>query len=506
MKHGFAELELKMKIFLNINLLILLTLYTFTGYAIESIKLTDVIKSNGTGNIDLLKDVTASQLEEYRVDNNGKIVLGVDVNEDSSGTEKASSQAVAIKSVAMTVTFANGYQIVYDSYDSTNDCCSTETIALLAENPDTVREPYYTLLGESGSARISSANAIQDEFDSTLQITVPDKLFNGDNGTIIEAVVDIVLLDTNTSLGDPEAFYDYSNGFEDLAILNAQDALFIDDYAAGRDEAPALILTNPPPTTDPLSVSTWNYFPSAESFYIVGYEDLYPQIGDYDFNDLTVAYRVRYGFNTDNQVVSIKGIAYLLTRGAAYNHNWHLKISLPQTVLASLSCVTYIDPQTSQTCSPDNPPSYQGIADIVLFDKTLQIFTDPLSSSPLVNTLPGQSFILGPKATFTLELDTPIPSESIGSAPFDPVLEVLNTGESIQLLQVDPDFKDLNGYPFGMLLPNAWQPPYEYIDLNDAYPLFQSFVDSEGTQSLDWYNTFEPSNVVEIPPRDVWAW
>ena len=45
----------------------------------------------------------------------------------------------------------------------------------------------------------------------------------------------------------------------------------------------------PPPEIDLYAISSWNYFPSASSYYVVGYEDLYPGKGDYDFNDLTVA-------------------------------------------------------------------------------------------------------------------------------------------------------------------------------------------------------------------------
>ena len=75
---------------------VLISIFACPAYSQESIRLTDVIKSNGTGNIDLFKDVTANQLEQFRVDNDNTIILAVDVNEDSSGTEKATSQAVSL--------------------------------------------------------------------------------------------------------------------------------------------------------------------------------------------------------------------------------------------------------------------------------------------------------------------------------------------------------------------------------------------------------------------------
>ena len=46
-----------------------------------------------------------------------------------------------------------------------------------------------------------------------------------------------------------------------------------------------VVLTNPPVKVDLMAVANWNYFPSADSYYVVGYEDLYPVKGDYDFNE-----------------------------------------------------------------------------------------------------------------------------------------------------------------------------------------------------------------------------
>jgi len=315
------------------------TLVCCTASAQEqvSVRLSDVIKSQGTGNIDLMKDVTAIQLEQYRLENDGFLVLGVDVNEAASGTEKASSQAVAVKSVLFTIDFDDGSQLLLDS---ANDCCFSETQALLAEAPGTDRQAYYTLLGESGSSRITSSNSVQDIFDSTLKIEISEVLHDAAGRSATGATLQIVLLQTNDSLGDPEAFYDFSAGFEDLALLNAVDTTFIDDYAAGREEAPTVILTNPPPVIDPLAVANWNYFPSSTAFYLVGYEDLYPGKGDYDFNDLTVAYRLQHGLNADGDVVVVQGLAYLLTRGSAYSHDWHLSIDLPGGASGAISCIS----------------------------------------------------------------------------------------------------------------------------------------------------------------------
>lgn len=482
---------------------------------LASIRLTDVIKSQGTGNIDLFKDISASQLEQLRAANDGQLVFGVDINEAASGTEKASTQAVTVKYVVLTIGFEDGSQQVYDATSG----WFTETYTLVAEAPGTTRSTYYTLLGESGSSRITSNNSIQDTFDSTLKIAVTDTLFSDGGNNASSATLRIGLLQTNEALGDPEAFYDFSGGFEDLALLDAVDASFIDDYNAGYEEAPMLVLTNPPVEIDLMAVDTWNYFPTANTFYLVGYEDLYPAKGDYDFNDLTVAYQVKYGLNVDGDVVAIQGLAYLITRGSAYSHDWHLGIDLPANTSGTLSCTTYFPPDyisrgftttLSQDCSSTPQADVSGNLDLIVFEDTLNIYRDP-AGSLFVNTasIPGNwnlRYFDGPKSEFRLDLASPTPMASIMSAPFDPFVHVLDTNRLIRLLEVDPSYQDENGYPFGMLLTATWKPAIAAYNVGIPYQNFDPFVQSKGVTNANWYETYVPDYIVDIPTADVWAW
>ena len=57
-----------------------------------------------------------------------------------------------------------------------------------------------------------------------------------------------------------------------------------------------------------------------------------------------------------------------------------------------------------------------------------------------------------------------------------------------------------------MVLTSTWQPPLEYTDTAIAYPAFADFINSEGTSSLDWYNTPFIDYIVDIPGPDEWAW
>ena len=263
-----------------------------------------------------------------------------------------------------------------------------------------------------------------------------------------------------------------------------------------------------------MAISTWNYFPSAASMYVVGYEDLYPAKGDYDFNDLTVAYRVAYGLNADGDVVAIEGRAYLLTRGSSYSHDWRLAIDLPVAASGTLACTvspSYNSPLATLPCPGAAAAHGTGTLDLVLFEDTKRLFPDP-AGSEFVNTQRLYSapwnlrYFHGPRADFRLTLDAPLAAAAIQPAPYDPYLFVRDTNRVVKLIEVDPGYQDSNGFPFGMLLTSDWKPPLEFTDTGVAYPLFNDFVTSEGATSQAWYNAPLPDFVVEIPDVGTWSW
>jgi LruC domain-containing protein len=477
--------------------------------AIDSRLLTDQVGVQGQGLINLFKDASATDLEAYRDDNGGELSFGFKISETKKGTETALSEGVSLKDAVLTLIFSDGRQ---KTYSITNGSCYTETYSLLTEVGDPTRKLRYTLLGSEDTNRAGAINAIQNTFDSTLKCYVPDALDGSTNAIkLVSATLNVQFLQTDTSKGDPEAFYDFSGNGEQMALLNAADRRFIDQYQSGGLKAPAKALTNPTPIPDPLAVTSWNHFPSGNTFYFVAYEDMYPNLGDYDFNDAVVAYQVQYGLNSDNQVVKIVGNAYLLAKGAAYSHDWHLRIGLPGTVKTAVECTTSLPttPQTNIACSGTNPILSTGIADVLVFADTGKIFPNTQFTDyrkVFTNTLFGSNFLKGPKSTFSISLNQPIDPAKIGVAPFDPYLYVRDTKQTIQLLQVNAAIKDANGYPYGMLMPSGWSWPYEKTDIRTAYSKFSSFTASQGTSSVDWYNFAAKYQTFPAPKTTGWAW
>jgi LruC domain-containing protein len=463
----------------------------------DSVKLTDVVRQ-GVGDLDLLRDVTPATLEAFRQAGGGELVLAIDVNEAADGSEKSSSQGVSFERVTLRVTLG-GTPYTYDVF-------STATQALLAPAGSTTRALTYTAVGDSGSNRIT-ANAIQQEFDSL--ITVP---VDRDLSSATAAVLEVRFLQTNVTLGDPEAFYDYTNGFEDLALVNQADATYLEDLEPGVSEAPAVVLTDPPTQTDPLAVTGWFSYPSAGDFYTVGYEDQFPNLGDYDFNDLLVSYQVQVGVNADGNVVQLKGKAYLVARGSGFSHDWRLRLSTA-TVAGDLQR-TLTDPDTFQTQVSEE--RLTGALDLLGFADTRRVFPSNGPDST-VNTQPGQPTKRGQRLDFQLQLDAPLPFAQLLPAPFDPYLVVRNTGYEVHLSERSATpgslnvaqglttFRDPQGYPYAFLFPTNWPHPWERVRLELAYPDLEDYVRTQGNSNKNWYQLPAVGKVRAYQQED-WEW
>ena len=157
----------------------------------------------------------------------------------------------------------------------------------------------------------------------------------------------------------------------------------------------------------------------------------------------------------DGDVVAIQGVAYLITRGSSYSHDWRLAIDMPVTASGNLSCTLYPDfgnPSVAEGCVNVPGSHMGGKLDIPVFNDTLLIFPDPagslfVNSQKLYSAPWNLKFFPGPRAEFRLDLDQPVAAGALQSAPYDPYIYVRNTGQTVKLMEVDPAYQDSNGYP-----------------------------------------------------------
>jgi hypothetical protein len=105
----------------------------------------------------------------------------------------------------------------------------TNTTAMIVEDGATQAQEYYTLFGSTGSNEINGSTTGFDieQFDDVVEIRNIDF-----TGSILSVELRVSFVETSGS-GQAETFFDYSDGFEEFAILDSSDAALLDSADIG---------------------------------------------------------------------------------------------------------------------------------------------------------------------------------------------------------------------------------------------------------------------------------
>ncbi len=226
--------------------------------------------------------------------------------------------------------------------------------------------------------------------------------------------------------------------------------------------------------TDPNSAFAENI--PADGSLTISFEDLFgqAQAGDADYNDFLAQYTITLIKNGDGDVTRLQGSAHAVTKLAGYNHRFGIRIS-PFNGDAVLN-VSYADKAGGIMPGGISGRIVNGGADITLFQST--------------------KFSIGCATTFSLDFSQPQTAAQIDQPPYNPYLYVYNTKHDIHLIGEDAlpnsanpgdSFRDAEGFPWALLVPDTWVPPEETQRIEVPYPRFTDWRLSNGTLSMDWY-------------------
>jgi hypothetical protein len=129
-----------------------------------------------------------------------------------------------------------------------------KTTAMILGAGETEASEFYTLFGRTGSSGITgkTGDSALDSYDDVVQIR--NVSFEGD---ILSAQVTVKFLDTaDTGKLSTESVFQYSNGFEDFAVVGSAEATLLESANYGVTEAPSEIVF-----TDSSNADDFNYVP-----------------------------------------------------------------------------------------------------------------------------------------------------------------------------------------------------------------------------------------------------
>jgi len=249
-----------------------------------------------------------------------------------------------------------------------------------------------------------------------------------------------------------------------------------------------------------------SFYPSSNEWVTLAYEDNWPSKGDYDMNDLVIRERFQTIYNADDEISGFKISGYIDARGASYHNGFALRlmeISASNFKSASLFI---------------NGGGFDKTPELYQTDLVFKLWSDSHAFTETGESGQCQHFNTIKDCTefdpipFELDVKFSTPMNSLSHSSLDFFIFRKNyRGREIHFADYPPtdlfDFSQLgriddtsepetNRYfrneanlPWALKIPQQWRHPREYIDVVWAYPDYETWVESSGEQSINWFNT-----------------
>ncbi len=243
------------------------------------------------------------------------------------------------------------------------------------------------------------------------------------------------------------------------------------------------------------------------------FEDLWPQKGDYDFNDMVMDYNIFFHKNVEGEVTNLITEFELRAVGARYRNGFAVQFPFSSTNIANMTIIDGSDTLSySEVISHSafNPILEEGSKAVVKFINNTFDFI-PANGTNFINTQADVSYIEPIKIALNIEFNTPEEMENWQWAiPFNPFIFVDTDREhEVHLADYPPTtladqamfgmnddttninqnrfYKTINNHPWALNIADSWEYPYETKKINHAYLKFQSWAESSGASYPDWY-------------------
>lgn len=257
-------------------------------------------------------------------------------------------------------------------------------------------------------------------------------------------------------------------------------------------------------SADP-TMAHYNYCPSKGVGGTIAFEDVWPSMGDYDFNDLVIDYNYDQIINSENKVVRIKATYIVRAVGSGSPNGFALSFgSLAPTAIRRVTGQVLGDNLFKiggNGTEIGNPKTV-----VPIFDNALKLF----DNQSMINVYPEKTRHAPVQIDIQIDMNSPVDPWTMGAAPFDMFLVVRGErGREIHLANQAPTAKaDLalfgsgqdasnsaagkyylsqKGHPWAILTPVSMAYPTENSNIKNAYTHFEAWATSNGAQYPTWY-------------------
>ncbi len=246
-----------------------------------------------------------------------------------------------------------------------------------------------------------------------------------------------------------------------------------------------------------------NYYPNQNNFATTAFEDLWPSKGDYDFNDLVVAYQYQTVTNANNEVVQLIGRYNIKAVGAGFDNGFGVSLPIDNSVISSVTGTELITGSINLNAN-GTEAGHTGETVIMIYDNI-----NSMLGGSLINVIPVTGTTMNIDTTVvTVNFNTP--QANIGLAPFNPFIFInQDRGREVHLADQAPTdlvnpalfgtlddgsnvtssdyYVTPNQLPWAIDIPTEFDYLIEKNDILTGYNRFDDWAVSGGLTYTDWY-------------------
>ena len=240
------------------------------------------------------------------------------------------------------------------------------------------------------------------------------------------------------------------------------------------------------PNDPSLAYNLW--VPGENQWGTLAFEDLWPGMGDYDFNDMVVNYKFQQIANSENKIVSIKGYIKNVHEGASLVNGFGFELPIGQNLVSSVNGNNITD--NTVNISGNGTEAQQTNAVIIVYDNgdvnlnnllTVDVtFTQPLAQTSLGNAPYNPFIIKDQDRNFEIHLPDHEPTDLAN-------INHLGTFHDNSNPAIGRYYKTQENLPWAINIPIEFVWPKEKSEILKAYLKFKIWAESGGTQYPDWY-------------------
>lgn len=238
----------------------------------------------------------------------------------------------------------------------------------------------------------------------------------------------------------------------------------------------------------------------------LGFEDLWPSQGDYDFNDLVVDCDVTHVLNANNELVDVKADWTVRAVGAGYKNGFGWEFdNIGPSVVASVSGS---NTNGNIAENANGTEANQSKATVIVFDNVFNEIQHV--GGPFINTVREDPQANPVTRSMVVNFQTPQLVSDVGLPPYNPFIFVdgdrgrevhlsdygptdmantalLGTMDDDSKTSQDKYYKTANNLPWAIHIYGDYDYPVEYAPINQAHLKFSEWAVSMGGNYADWY-------------------